>query len=117
MRIPLGQRLSGWVGANRQTICNSDAALDLGENAKAPAVALKSVLSTALTRGDELIGVLSLYSIELQGFDDNHRLMLEALADQIACAFSRAPELDTASHETLTDLAGLSPLKRFADVT
>src|ERR1019366_2307582 len=27
-RIPLAQRLSGWVGANRETVLNSDAALD-----------------------------------------------------------------------------------------
>src|SRR5439155_9707575 len=31
-RIPVGQRLSGWVGANRQTILNSDPALDFGDN-------------------------------------------------------------------------------------
>src|SRR4029078_5970622 len=29
MRIPLGQRLSGWVAANRQIMINSDGALDL----------------------------------------------------------------------------------------
>ena len=27
----MGQRLSGWVAANRQTILNSDPMLDLGE--------------------------------------------------------------------------------------
>src|SRR5207237_4682197 len=35
MRIGLGQRLSGWVAANRQTIANSDASLDLCDTAKA----------------------------------------------------------------------------------
>lgn len=117
MRIPLGQRLSGWVGANRQTICNSDAALDLGDNAKAPSVPLKSVLSTALTCGDDLIGVLSLYSVEPQGFDDNHRRIIEALADQVARTFNRAAEFDSGNHDTRTGLSGISPLKRFADVT
>ena len=34
LRIPLGQRLSGWVAVNRQTILNSDAALDLGDVAR-----------------------------------------------------------------------------------
>ena len=31
LRIELGQRLSGWVAANRLSIVNSDAALDLGD--------------------------------------------------------------------------------------
>ena len=35
LRIPRGQRLSGWVAANKQTILNSDPTLDLG---KLPAV-------------------------------------------------------------------------------
>ena len=32
LRMSLGQRLSGWVAANRHTILNSDPALDLGDN-------------------------------------------------------------------------------------
>ena len=35
LRIGLGQRLSGWVAANRQSIRNSDPVLDLGEAARA----------------------------------------------------------------------------------
>ena len=31
IRVALGQRLSGWVAANRQTIVNSDPALDIGD--------------------------------------------------------------------------------------
>jgi putative nucleotidyltransferase with HDIG domain len=31
LRIPRGQRLTGWVAANRQSILNSDPVLDLGE--------------------------------------------------------------------------------------
>jgi putative methionine-R-sulfoxide reductase with GAF domain len=117
MRIPLGQRLSGWVGANRQTICNSDAALDLGDSAKVPPIALKSALSTALICDDELIGVLSLYSVEPQGFDNGHRRIIEALAGEIARAFKGATEFDAGTRETLTGLAGLNSLKRFADAT
>jgi len=48
LRIPIGQRLSGWVAANRQTIVNSDAALDLGDSAKATPTPLRSCMSAAL---------------------------------------------------------------------
>ena len=44
LRIALGQRLSGWVAANRQTITNSDAILDLGDVARTHALGLRSCL-------------------------------------------------------------------------
>ena len=34
LRIPRGQRLTGWVAANKQSIVNSDPVLDLGESAR-----------------------------------------------------------------------------------
>ena len=61
-RIPLGERLSGWVAANRQTILNSDPALDLSDVTSPRPTHLKSTLSVPLTYENELVGVLSLYS-------------------------------------------------------
>ena len=61
-RMALGQNLSGWVAANRQSIVNSDAALDLGEVTGAFAPRLRHCLSVPVTSGVQLIGVLSLYS-------------------------------------------------------
>ena len=51
LKIPLGQRLSGWVAANRQTISNSDPSLDLGEVARCTTPRLRSCLSTPLLSG------------------------------------------------------------------
>src|SRR5262245_22033848 len=68
LRIPLGQRLSGWVGAHRQTISNSDPVLDLGDTARSVTPRLRSCLSTALLVNDTLVGVLSLYSELNQAF-------------------------------------------------
>ena len=42
LRVPIGQRLSGWVAANRQTIRNSDPVLDLGESARAMNLGLEA---------------------------------------------------------------------------
>jgi putative nucleotidyltransferase with HDIG domain len=61
-RIALGQNLSGWVAANRQTIVNSDAALDLGDLAEHFSPRLLHCLSVPVVAGGELIGVLSLYA-------------------------------------------------------
>src|SRR5262249_30288661 len=83
LRIPFGQRLSGWVASNLQTILNSDATLDLGETARAMLPRLRCCLSTPLAKDDQIIGVLSLYSSQHEGFNENHRRIAEAVAAQI----------------------------------
>lgn len=84
VRMPLGDRLSGWVGASRQTIVNSDPALDLGELVRLREPRLRTCLSTALVSGDTLVGVLTLYSPDRAGFGDEHTRRVEHLAPVIA---------------------------------
>ena len=59
LKIPLGQRLTGWVGANRQTIVNSDPVLDLGEAARAMHPPLRGSLGTPPIVENSLVGVLT----------------------------------------------------------
>ena len=87
LRISLGQRLSGWVAANRQTIMNSDAMLDLGEITKSVNPRLRTCLSTPLIANDQLIGVLTLYSSTPEGFTEDHRRLLEMVARYIGPGF------------------------------
>lgn len=54
--IRVGQRLSGWVAANRQTIVNSDAALDLGNLTMQLDPMPLRCLSTAICVESQLIG-------------------------------------------------------------
>jgi diguanylate cyclase (GGDEF)-like protein/putative nucleotidyltransferase with HDIG domain len=86
LRIPLGQRLSGWVAANRQTILNSDPTLDLGEIARTSIPRLRSCLSTHVVCEGQLIGVLSLYAELPNPFHDNHRRILESVAQHVGHA-------------------------------
>jgi putative nucleotidyltransferase with HDIG domain len=87
LRISRGQRLSGWVAANRQTIMNSDAMLDLGEIAKSVNPRLRTCLSTPLVAADQLVGVLTLYSSTTEGFTEDHRRVIEAVARYVGPAF------------------------------
>jgi putative nucleotidyltransferase with HDIG domain len=84
IRIRRGERLTGWVAANKQTIVNSDPVLDLGEMSRGLRPRLRSCLSTPIVYDDSLLGVLSLYSIEPQAFTENHRRVCELVARQIA---------------------------------
>lgn len=65
--MPLGERLSGWVGANRQTMANSDPALDLGDLAGAWTPRLRGSFSIPLMSNDTLLGVLTIYTPNRQG--------------------------------------------------
>jgi diguanylate cyclase (GGDEF)-like protein len=114
LRISLGQRLSGWVAANRQTISNSDASLDLGEVARSAALRLRSCISTPLVSSGDLVGVLSLYSTKSNGFNDDHRRIIEVVARQIAHTFARAIEFDSLSRRD--SLTGLPPVEQLEKV-
>ena len=85
VQIPRGQRLTGWVAANRQTILNSDPILDLGDVARTFKPRLRSCLSTPLIADDSsLVGVLTAYSVHEEPFDEDHRRVFEAASRQIA---------------------------------
>ena len=112
IRIPLGQRVTGWVAAHRHTIVNSDATLDLGDAARSHALGLRTCLSAPLIARDELVGALALYSTETNGFADDHRRIVDIVANQIAHTVSRSFELDkSVRRDSLTGLPDLVQLE------
>ena len=118
LRIPLGQRLTGWVAANRQTIVNSDPMLDLGETARALQPPLRSSIATPLLTADNLVGVLSLYSSSRNAFTDDHRRIIEAVARQVSNVIRSARDFERdkgpALRDTLTGLPNIDRLRQFA---
>ena len=80
--MPLGDRLTGWVGANRQAILNSDPGLDLGDMAEAWHPRLRSCFATPLVSGDLLLGVLSVYSPDKQGLSRRQTQTVSMLASE-----------------------------------
>lgn len=89
MRIARGQRLSGWVAANRQTIVNSDPILDFGESSRSLRPSLKSSLSSPIVYQDTLLGVLSAYACTSSAFSDDHRRVIEAIIGEASPVFAR----------------------------
>jgi diguanylate cyclase (GGDEF)-like protein/putative nucleotidyltransferase with HDIG domain len=118
LRIGLGQRLSGWVAANRQTIRNSDPVLDFGESARAMTPRLRSCLSTPLIIGKNLIGVLSLYSTSKDGFSEEHQRVTEVVARQVSPVLVQAADSERAKVTSRRDtLTGLPNVEHLREVT
>jgi diguanylate cyclase (GGDEF)-like protein/putative nucleotidyltransferase with HDIG domain len=118
LKIPLGERSSGWVAANRQTILNSDPVLDLGEIARTMQPRLRSCLGTPLVCEDRLVGVLALYSGARNAFTEDHRRIVEVISRQVsktidnAVDFERQP-LTTSLSRSLSRVPDLEVLRKF----
>jgi GAF domain-containing protein len=105
--MTVGERLTGWVAANRQCIMNSDAALDLG--AKAEAASLQSCMSVPLLMGELLVGVLSLYAPTANAFADDCGRLVQMVAPHIAAAIHAASA--GGDVRGAADKAGAAPLR------
>ena len=112
LRIPRGQRLTGWVAANKQTILNSDPVLDLGESARQLRPRLKSCLSTPLMSGSKLVGVLSVYSTLADAFTDDHRRLIEVVSRQVSETVRQVTESGATTMQPRDDSQGLPPRER-----
>jgi diguanylate cyclase (GGDEF)-like protein/putative nucleotidyltransferase with HDIG domain len=118
IRFPLGHRISGWVAVNRQTARNSDPALDLVDFARSVTPRLRSCLATPLVQGNELVGVLSLYSTVNDAYNQDDACVVEAIAQTLAYTFRCAVEFEnTSQRDPLTGLPNLVQLERLIDST
>jgi putative nucleotidyltransferase with HDIG domain len=100
LTIGVGLRLTGWVGANRATIANSEAALDLGNMATQLRPIPQLCLSTPIVSRGQLAGVLTVYSTSARPFTATDVAVFEMLAGLLAprlggsCLAVRPPLLE-----------------------
>jgi hypothetical protein len=77
LSIGVGERISGWAYAHKESVVNSDASLELGPVARTFSVPLRYAIAVPLL--DRVpVGVMTLYSNE--PFDKDHRRMIESAA-------------------------------------
>jgi putative nucleotidyltransferase with HDIG domain len=88
--VDVGDRLTGWVAASRQPILNSDASLDLAGRQEGNEPRLLMCMSVPLIAGETLVGVLSLYSAEAAGFNDDRGRLIQMIAPHLATAINAA---------------------------
>lgn len=103
LRIGLGDRLSGWVAANKKTIINSDPALDLTDRSGIFTPRLQAALSVPLLSEQGLVGVLALYSSG-EPFTDDQRRFVEGSAQWLVSELTPSRDIRPVRPMDLTGL-------------
>jgi putative nucleotidyltransferase with HDIG domain len=93
--LRMGEGVSGWVAANRQVIINSEASLDLGEQAFT-GLPLKHALGVPLITRDSLVGTVTLYAEA--PFTESQSRLVQVIAPHLAQAVWTAKRTESAVH-------------------
>ena len=115
-RVAPGEGMIGFVLANRQPVGEFDPMLDF-RNVALPVDAPKytAMLALPLVKGEQLLGALAVYSLELERYTEDHRRLLDAVAMLASDAFANALHHAEAEWNALTDpLTGLPNARSLA---
>jgi len=101
--------LTGWVAHNRRALVNAKPGADLEAAGLADLqTTLQSALACPLVFGDRLIGTLSVYHTDEAFYRDDHRRILDHIAQQVAAVISNSIRFEQKQEDSLTDpLTGL----------
>jgi len=109
LEIPVGQGLSGWVAEQGRPIVNGHPSVEsgyLGEPRKFSV--LGSALAVPLAGPEGIVGVLTLYRGEKNGFSSDHLRLLQAVQGKLALAVGNAVSFRQVERFAATDgLTGL----------
>jgi diguanylate cyclase (GGDEF)-like protein len=114
LTLPPGAGLAGWVTRNRRSLVSGRPAADFDRgDSGTVAPHLHSALASPLISNDRVIGALSVYHADPNFYNDEHRRLLDRVADQAAAAISNSIVFEQTRQASLSDaLTGL-PNSRF----
>jgi diguanylate cyclase (GGDEF)-like protein/putative nucleotidyltransferase with HDIG domain len=106
--IAPGEGVTGFTLANRRSINRIDPSLDFAGVHLNPDTNYRAMASLPLIKDERLLGVLSVYSSELENYTDDHLRLLETVvrlaSDALANAMHHAVAESNALTDPLTDL-------------
>ncbi|MGE3177046.1 MAG: diguanylate cyclase, partial [Vicinamibacterales bacterium] len=107
MRV--GSGLSGWVAQNRRTVVNADPRVCFEAAGIDTDTELKSTIACPLySSGETLIGCLVLFHTEANRYTEDHRRLLERVAEQAGPVVANSVTFAQTQEDSLTDpLTGL----------
>ena len=104
----VGHGLSGWVARNRRTLINGDPRVTFEAAGLASDISLKSAIVCPLQFNDTFIGCLALYHVEPNHYTEDHRRLLERVAEQAGAVIHNSIVFEQTQEDSLTDpLTGL----------
>jgi diguanylate cyclase (GGDEF)-like protein/putative nucleotidyltransferase with HDIG domain len=108
-----GQGLAGWVGRNERPLVNAPPSADFEAAGLKVSTQLHSALVCPLVFNEHLIGALAVYHVDSGRYTDDHRRLLDRVAEQAAAVVNNSILFEQTKHDSLTDpLTGL-PNTRF----
>ncbi len=106
--LRMGHGLSGWVARNRQTLINGNPRVSFEAAGITDDITLNSAIVCPLQYNDTLIGCLALYHVEANHYTEDHRRLLERIAEQAGAVIHNSIVFEQTQEDSLTDpLTGL----------
>jgi diguanylate cyclase (GGDEF)-like protein/putative nucleotidyltransferase with HDIG domain len=106
LSLPLEQKLTGWVAANNQSLCNLPPFPDFLNFAE-PKPAFQISAIAPINRQNEVLGAISLYRNEAVKFTEEEFRRLEIVASQTAILLKKCKESNSRVDSLTDDLTGL----------
>jgi diguanylate cyclase (GGDEF)-like protein/putative nucleotidyltransferase with HDIG domain len=108
VNMKIGHGLSGWVARNRRTLINGDPRVTFESVGLSGDLSLKSAIVCPLQYNDSFIGCLALYHVEPNHYTEDHRRLLERIAEQAGAVIHNSIVFEQTQEDSLTDpLTGL----------
>jgi diguanylate cyclase (GGDEF)-like protein/putative nucleotidyltransferase with HDIG domain len=103
-----GEGLSGWVARNRRTLVNADPRVTFEACGVPASNELHSAIVCPLYFGDTFIGCLCLHHTEANRYSEDHRRLIERIAEQAGAVIHNSIVFEQTQEDSLTDpLTGL----------
>jgi diguanylate cyclase (GGDEF)-like protein/putative nucleotidyltransferase with HDIG domain len=110
--VPIGSGLAGWVAENRRTLVNGDPRVAFEAAGVSTDTELRSAIVCPLFIGDMLIGCLSLYHTRANAYHEDHRRLLERIAEQAGPVIHNSIVFEQTQEDSLTDPLTSLPNRR-----
>ncbi len=110
--VAVGQGLSGWVAKNRRSLINADPRVSFEAAGISESTALNSALVCPLYFEDGFIGCLALYHTTPNYYAEDHRRLLERVAEQAGAVIHNSIVFEQTQEDSLTDPLTALPNRR-----
>jgi diguanylate cyclase (GGDEF)-like protein/putative nucleotidyltransferase with HDIG domain len=110
--LAFGQGLAGWAARNRRTLVNADPRITFEALGIEGDQGLHSAIVTPLTFNDTFIGCLTLFHTQPNRYTEDHRRLLERVAEQAGPVVHNSIVFEQTQEDSLTDPLTSLPNRR-----